>query len=137
MKIVTGGYMSIILVCDISGYALINHSEFNILDIVNSKTLDISRIESYLENHDYDCVYINKEFYSTFRKYYPRVKSRVISDFDYNTEIANFFFKLNFKEIRFTKKFDITFDYKEESCLSIALASLSRLSVKTYWAKNA
>jgi hypothetical protein len=129
--------MDIVIVCDISGYTLINHTEFNILDIINSKTLDISRIESYLKQHDYDCVYINKEFYTSFRKYYPRVKSRSIPEFDYPTEISNFFFKLNFKEITFSKKFDISFDYKEESCLSMALASLSRLSSKVYWYKNA
>lgn len=129
--------MPIVLVCDISGYALINHFEFNILDIINSKSLDISRIESYLKQHDYDCVYINKEFYSSFKKYYPYVKARKIPDFDYDSEIANFFFKLNFQEIKLGKKFDISFDYKEESCLSMALASLSRLSAKVYWAKNA
>ena len=129
--------MAIVLVCDISGYALINHSEFNILDIINSKTLDISRIQSYLEHHDYDCVHINKEFYTSFRKYYPRIKARIIPEFDYYTEISSFFFKLNFKEISFNRKFDIIFDYKEESCLSMALASLSRLAVKAYWAKYA
>lgn len=129
--------MAIVLVCDISGYALINHSDFNILDIINSKTLDISRIESYLKQYDYDCVYINKEFYTSFRKYYPRVKSRSIPEFDYDIEIANFFFKLNFQEIKLGKKFDISFDYKEESCLSMALASLSKLSAKVYWSKNA
>jgi len=129
--------MAIVLVCDISGYALINHSNFNISDIIISKSLDISSIESYLKDNDYDCVHINKEFYTSFKKYYPRIKARIIPEFDYHTEISSFFFKLNFKEITFSRKFDITFDYKEESCLSIALASLSNLSVKTYWAKNA
>lgn len=129
--------MSIVLVCDISGYALINHLNFKIIDIINSKTLDISRIESYLNQNDYDCVHINKEFYTSFRKYYPRVKARIIPEFDYDTEIASFFFKLNFKEITLSKKFDISFDYKEQNCMTMVLASLARLSIKANWAKYA
>lgn len=129
--------MAIILVCDISGFTLINHENYTINDILVSKTLDINKIESYLKSHDYDCVWINKEFYSSFRKYYPRVKSRTIPTFDYQVEIANFFFKLKFQEIKLIKPFDITFDYKEESCLTVALASIASLSTKVYWAKYA
>lgn len=129
--------MDIILICDISGYSIIYHDNFLILDIVNAKKLDISTIESYLSDHNYDCVYLNQEFYRTFRKYYPRVKARVIPVFTYQDEISSFFFKLNLGEIKLSQKFDFTFDYKEESCLSVALASLSRLTHRSNWAKYA
>jgi hypothetical protein len=131
--------MNILIVCDISGYVIIYYDSTDIIikEIIIAKNLDISAIASFINHNDYDFIYVNTNYYRTFKKYFPLLKIKPIPCFEYEDEIQNFFFKLGLKEIKLIKPFHISFNYNEKSVISMALASFSKVTTRVGWARYA